>query len=659
MTSSAPVKQLLSWFEEGPEPVAMVRGPAGSGKTTLLRQFLEEVDPSVPVTLAAPTGRAARILQAYTGREAQTIHNVIYTLDYVDYPIPLDDEDEDDDHVPIPSFIYSLRSPNAQDERMLYVIDEASMIGDISSNNEEGWLQFGSGRLLYDLITYIFGAEKSPHKLLLVGDPYQLPPVGMSRSPALDPDYLRTHYRLDIYPVQLETIYRQEKESPILELATAIRQVLTRDLTSATLRQRIDELPIARLSSEEAPATYRELIGPHRDYERALILSPWNRTVQHWNTTVRTLLWGSHGTLQPGDRLLITRNNPYYGVFNGDFTVVEEVYADNVTLKEGNHTLTLRYVRLEHPGDCWIIDDLLYTDEPTLSPQLQGVLLKHFYRQLFGHLKALEAPLKRLLAKKATEPDAPLREAFRKSMKALYIPHAAQPSDLLSLDLRMKACQRYPDQVDKQAHYILRAFGRRVAGEAFHNNPHLNALHVRFGYAATIHKSQGGQWPAIFLHVPEYWLHRHDMDKLRSLYTGVTRAMEDLYLVVDDISMAFPEPEVIVEEYDSTPEAETVAPEIPAWKIELLQRRIRNMLPESLHLTCTKRFPYRLRYEITEGTHSATVDMVYNRETHITHTEIVASDAPPPGWSASRKPCEGCILTWSSPIPSSKTSTKP
>jgi len=78
---------LLSWYLEGSEPIALLRGPAGSGKTTLLGNLLKHLDPAL-CFLTAPTGRAARILNSYTGRSAQTIHQLIYTLDDVDFPIP-------------------------------------------------------------------------------------------------------------------------------------------------------------------------------------------------------------------------------------------------------------------------------------------------------------------------------------------------------------------------------------------------------------------------------------------------------------------------------------------------------------------------------------------------------------------------------------------
>ena len=617
------LEALLSWYLEGSEPIALLRGPAGSGKTTLLGNLLKHLN-SASCFLAAPTGRAARILNSYTRRPTQTIHQLIYTLDYVDFPIPLDDE-EDDEVIPTPTFIFRPQE-NRDPENSLYIIDEASMIGDVQEDSGNNWLRFGSGRLLYDLLQYIFFSSKQRHKLLLVGDPYQLPPVGMSFSPALRTDYLHTEYGLTTRVFDLETIYRQAEGSPVLELATAVRNVLARKASATSLHHHLQELPIQRLSASEAPTIYRKLIGASHKYEQALILSPWNETVQQWNSAIRELLWGTNAPLQPGDRLLITRNNPFHGVFNGDFTEVEAIYPDNITLKEGNYTLTLQRVRLKYPGDCWIIDDLLYTTSPTLSPELQGVMLKYFYRQLFGHLKALEEPLSQLLARQETSPNTALQKAFRKATRALYIPHTeGLVKSLLDLTLQQKARQRYPDDLSRQARYLIRSFGRRIAGEVLRHHPHINALHVRFGYAATIHKAQGGQWPSILLHVPEYWLRRSHENQLRSLYTGITRAINELYLILErNVLPSSPQPE---ENREQTEAVETEEG-IPIWKIDLLKKRIRKTLPSHLQLTCLDQFPYRLRYRISEHPHEAIVDITYNKETHITHTEILSSTAP-------------------------------
>jgi ATP-dependent exoDNAse (exonuclease V) alpha subunit len=168
----------FSKFIESESRVLMIQGYAGTGKTFMigaLAKQLAELQRSV--SLLAPTGRAARVLQEKTGRLASTIHRAIYDLDQVTVR-------EDDPG--LFKYVFKTKESASDNLNITYFVDEASLISD--HHNETEFLQFGSGKLLSDLVQFLrLESPESRAKLVLVGDPAQLTPVGMDCSPALDP----------------------------------------------------------------------------------------------------------------------------------------------------------------------------------------------------------------------------------------------------------------------------------------------------------------------------------------------------------------------------------------------------------------------------------------------------------------------------------------
>ena len=180
----------------------LLRGYAGTGKTTLVGALVKTlVGLNQPVVLMAPTGRAAKVFSSYAGQPAYTIHKRIYRQKSI-----TDTE----------SFSLNVNLS----KHTLFIVDEASMI----ANDGLSSSVFGTGRLLDDLIQYVYSGEGC--RLLLMGDTAQLPPVGEEESPALMPSLLAS-YGLHVYEKTLTQVMRQLCESGILYNATAIRYCLT------------------------------------------------------------------------------------------------------------------------------------------------------------------------------------------------------------------------------------------------------------------------------------------------------------------------------------------------------------------------------------------------------------------------------------------------
>ncbi len=185
-------------MERDEQSVMILRGSAGTGKTTLAAAFVRMLlAMKQKIVLLAPTGRAAKVLSLYAGHPAYTIHRRIYRQrtagDMSAFNV----------------------NANLQSDT-LFIIDEASMI----ANDGYGDSAFGSGRLLDDLIQYVYNGRNC--RMMLIGDRAQLPPVGEEDSPALQSDFMRG-YGLQVFDCDLNEVLRQSSESGILYNATMIR----------------------------------------------------------------------------------------------------------------------------------------------------------------------------------------------------------------------------------------------------------------------------------------------------------------------------------------------------------------------------------------------------------------------------------------------------
>ena len=192
-------------FSEKDKLTFVLKGYAGTGKTTFI-SALVKVLPSLNMksVMLAPTGRAAKVMQAYAGRAASTIHRKIYEVERV------------------PGGSVSFFLAKNKHKNTVFLVDEASMIG-----SESGSSMFGSGDLLTDLTEYVF--EGTNCRLILVGDTAQLPPVGSDLSPALDVGHLRRALGLTAGHVELTEVVRQAEGSGILNNATMLRDAIGND----------------------------------------------------------------------------------------------------------------------------------------------------------------------------------------------------------------------------------------------------------------------------------------------------------------------------------------------------------------------------------------------------------------------------------------------
>lgn len=423
--------------------IMMITGYAGTGKTTTVKSLINTLYAfRIKSVLMAPTGRAAKVLSSYAGKSAYTIHKKIYrqkssSEGFGDFVL------EENLH-----------------KNTYFIVDEASMI----SNQSLELTIFGSGRLLDDLIQYVY--QGAGCKLILIGDSAQLPPVKMDLSPALDPAQMEG-YGLAVRQAFLSEILRQSAESGILYNATRIRRMIEDNQTGFPWFQ-VENFPdIERAGGSELLEILSDAYE-HYGEEETVIVTRSNKRANMFNQGIRNQILWREEELAIGDFLMVVKNNYFW--------IDEEEALDFIA-----------------NGD------------------IAEVTKIHGYQDLYGFQFA-DVRL-RFVDYDDIEIDAKIL------MNTIHSKQAALSRDE-NKQLFYNVMEDYQEVQTKKA---------RI--QKVKENPFFNALQVKFAYAVTCHKAQGGQWKVVF--VDHGYINEEMVNKefFRWLYTAFTRATEKLYLV--------------------------------------------------------------------------------------------------------------------------------
>jgi hypothetical protein len=466
----------LHAFLANDERIFILQGYAGSGKTTLLKGFVEYLQSlEKKYQLLAPTGRAAKVINQKTGFESTTIHKGIYSFEELQEIKQSVDEND-------VSFLYQYKIRNNPDVHdSVLIVDEASMVSDILSQGE--FFRYGSGHLLRDLLTYgrILEATTTS-KIIFIGDPAQLPPIGMNFSPALDSTYLNETYKISVSQVEMKDVKRQDANNGILISATKIRQCLTSGyFNDFDLRENNRDI------FNPAYQYYLETYKAQQDQK--IIICYKNKTALDLNRAIRRDKFGNDLPIQESDIVIIGGNNYRLGIMNGEFAVVSEAgpSAESREVKfydKGGKTQSVRLT--------WRSISLVLPDENNQPKTINGFILENY---LYGdnYLKPEE-------------------------QRALYV------------DFKI----RHP-KLKK---------GTEEFKEAIINDKYFNCILLKYGYAVTCHKDQGGEWSNAFV----FWdrgtqanFNFYESEHNRSgktnsefyrwAYTAITRASKKLFCI--------------------------------------------------------------------------------------------------------------------------------
>lgn len=423
-----------------PEKIFLLRGYAGTGKTSVVSALVRAMNALQQKTmLLAPTGRAAKVIAGYSGFPAFTIHKKIYR------------------QKSMAEFRFQLSDNLFQ--HTLFIVDEASMI-----SNTGGDTEFGSGRLLDDLIEFVYSGEGC--SLLLLGDTAQLPPVMQPHSPALEKDKL-AGYGLKVHEFTLTHVVRQALESGILHNATHLREMLIEDKTAIFPHFDTEGFTDIRYLNgmdliDEIQRAYNGV-----GVEDTIVVTRSNKRANMYNNGIRNRVLMKEDELTNGDLLMVTKNNYFWNkpykeidfIANGDILEVVRVKKSRTIYDFRFVDLTLRSLDYDWEIDAFVWLDLLQSDSPAHANQL--------HQELFQVI-----------------------------------------------------AEDYPEITQ-----------RRMLVKKIYENEYFNALQVKFAYAVTCHKAQGGQWKKVFIDPGQVSDEQMNSDFYRWMYTALTRASENVFLV--------------------------------------------------------------------------------------------------------------------------------
>ncbi|SFN62407.1 UvrD-like helicase C-terminal domain-containing protein [Paenimyroides ummariense] len=334
------------------------------------------------------------------------------------------------------------------------------------SDNVTDATMYTHGSLLDDLMYYVYSGQNC--KLIIVGDTAQLPPVGMDESPALNESKLALNYHMKVDFIELTEVMRQEEDSGILYNATELREQLQQEFYDFF---EFDVKPfkdIVRLQDG-----YETLDAIHDAYskkgsEETIFIVRSNKRANQYNQQIRTRILDNESEISAGDYIMVVKNNYFW-------------------LKDSKTT------------DFIANGDIL------------EILQIYKHHELYGF---------RFASVKVRMIDYPDMLPFD-TIVLLDTLHSESAS--LTYEQSNKLYQEvlldYQDEIT--------AFRRM---QKVKNNEYFNALQIKFAYAVTCHKSQGGQWDTVFIEQP-YLPDGISKDYMRWLYTALTRAKEKVYLI--------------------------------------------------------------------------------------------------------------------------------
>lgn len=456
--------------DKSPRVAMILRGSAGTGKTSLSGAIVRTLKiVGQKVMLLAPTGRAAKVFSLNSGCPAYTIHRRIYREK---------------------SFSGVDGQFNLNDNLYadtLFMVDEASMVSNMglggfcTSSNGMGSTSFGSGCLLDDLVQFVYQGRND--RLMLIGDKAQLPPVGEEESPALSRMVLEG-YGLKVYECDLNEVLRQSQESGILYNATVVRQMITHD--------DITQLPLVRFHGfadivmvpggdlVESLANSYYQVGQ----DETMVITRSNKRANIYNNGIRNMVLDREEQLSGGDMIMIVKNNYFWTEKEKKEMMAQQPkdVAENSSLPSflanGDRAKVLRVRN---------------------HIELYGFRFATLLLQLPDY-DDYEISVTALLDTLCSEAPALTREEQEKLFLGVEEDYQDVP---LKAD-RLKAIR---------------------------TDSYYNALQVKYAYAITCHKAQGGQWEHVYV---DQGYMTDDMltpDYVHWLYTAFTRAKSKLFLV--------------------------------------------------------------------------------------------------------------------------------
>lgn len=439
------------------EEVMILRGFAGTGKTSVVGALVKTLDAlNQQTVLLAPTGRAAKVFSQHASHPAFTIHKKIYRQ-----------KTFNGEMTDFQQGMNLLKDT-------LFIVDEASMI----SNDGMGESMFGTGRLLDDLIKFVYNGTGC--RLLLVGDTAQLPPVGEEESPALSSEMLEC-YGLQVKEMTLTEVVRQAAKSGILMNATMLRQQLNDYDVFDWPRLKLEGFPDVQVVNGEELVEELEQSYQRCGRDETIVVTRSNARAKMYNHGIRNRILYAEFELDGGDQVMIVKNNYFW--------LKPEMLQDDETEKD----------QLGRSADFIANGDVAVVRNVRNEMEVYGFRFADVTLR-FPDYDDLELTATVLLDTLQSEAPALTREQQQSLFNQVW--------------------EDYPEFTVK-----------RERMKAVREDQFYNALQLKYAYAVTCHKAQGGQWQHVYVDQGYMTEEMLGPDYYRWLYTAITRATEKVFLI--------------------------------------------------------------------------------------------------------------------------------
>tara|TARA_B110000438_G_C15817674_1_gene652725 strand:+ start:3264 stop:4841 length:1578 start_codon:yes stop_codon:yes gene_type:complete len=486
----------------------ILRGCAGSGKT-FLGALLKAYDPKRSY-IFTPTGRAAKVVRSMVRKNEDrenisTIHHGIYQqYSYIERYIHGEPRKPENLKSSVSKF--KLRNNNNSSDT-IYICDESSMISDRKSFTQG--LEFGSGDLLFDLFDHV-----GERKIIFIGDNAQLTPIKMYKSPALDSKYLESKFNIEVQECELNEIMRQNKGSGILENANKVRNNIFNNSQNKTLSEFDD---VRFMEKKDAINSCVEKFDP-KIFSNFTVVTHTRKLCQKYNLSIRErILPKIENAIAEGDRFVCGQTNYKDKIWNGELLRIKKVFY-------GEDDRIVKLIKLRPTKSEKKYNKELIKDDGRIHIWLSYQRAEVEYHDVLGV----------------------------RDLKTLYI----LENPLFSDDLTMSSIERRAHLVefyirfeDSKKKYmennnkvslsnyeidIARRNGGIINRE---DDPLYNALICKYGYALTAHKAQGGEWDTAIVDFDTKFPDSKSVEYLRWIYTAMTRAKKDLFIINSDKSI--------------------------------------------------------------------------------------------------------------------------
>lgn len=322
--------------------------------------------------------------------------------------------------------------------------------------------------LLHDLVNYVYNTKNC--KLMLVGDTAQLPPVGSAESPALDVKLMKAQFGLTVFTYELTDVLRQQKDSGILYNVTNVRDMIRSENLQMPRIVTKGYKDVFRMGSDKLEEGLNYAYSKY-GHESTLIICRSNKNANQFNREIRGRILWREEELTGGDQIMVVRNNYFWLQDQEEGSTGFIANGDIARIRKVRGFEDMYGFRFANVQ----LEFIDYAEDPVLDCK---VLLDTLYSEA---------------------PALPPTEQKRFYLEA------------------MKDYEHLPN--------------KRAQHNELKLNPYYNALQIKFAYAVTCHKAQGGQWPAVFVDQGYLTEEMVNLDFLRWFYTACTRATNELFLV--------------------------------------------------------------------------------------------------------------------------------